>query len=594
MSPRLKRAKNPSVSSSDPGGMMQFSMYPPPVVHHAAADVASLEAQWREGGAKSAGGPLVGFARFNSSMVLTDVNDDFCVLLGKPAKDMIGSNFDALFLVSLPYDKRTIISDGTIEFIQSEVIVSHQSGVSISADTSSFWKRAANGQLEFVIVFLKDMSFANAVPGSVFSSGIDCLTGTLNAQSIENKVDQAVRSANTNEVLTLMLLNLDEFQAVNDSFGYAAGNALLVAVAARLQLALNQRGALGRARADEFAVMVPNENIALHGECLPQALLDSLSEPFFIDGDEIYISASVGISHFPAHGSTREELVCAAESALRHVKKRGGRAFKLFDVGMANAAKTQLYFERHLRKALLRGEFELEFQPRVDLGSMRVVAMEALLRWNHPILGRVPPLDFIPIAEEKGLIVEIGKWVLLTACVKARQLADTMARPVRVSVNLSAHQLKCPDIYEQVRDVLEITGLPPYLLELELTESAMIEDFQRSALTLQQLKTLGIFLSVDDFGTGYSSLAYLQSFPFDTLKLDKTFVNHQGAGANNSKLVKALIDLSHALDLSVVAEGVETVEMLDFLRSADCDEVQGYLLSRPLGVVDLDAYLLST
>jgi diguanylate cyclase (GGDEF)-like protein len=469
-------------------------------------------------------------------------------------------------------------------------LLPHGDGTCLSAETSGSWQRTPAGALE--TVFMPGALPGLAQLGHADPALIDRLTGQLNAGGIECALQAAVSGNSGIRALALMRIDLDGFSTVNDALGYAAGSALLAAVADRLDAVLQGRGVLGRYSGDEFVILSAHECSAQRCAALPQALLRALREPFTIGGDEIHVSASIGVSEYPMHGAHADELLSTAASALRYVKKRGGGAAKYFDLEMAAAAKAQCMMERFLRKALARGEFVLEYQPRVALVSMRVVAMEALIRWDHPVLGRVQPNEFIAIAEQKGLIVEIGQWVLLTACAFARDLQASMPEPLRVSVNLSAHQLKCPDIYEQVCQALALTGLPPDLLELEVTESALIEDFERSACTLHRLKTLGIHLSVDDFGTGYSSLAYLQSFPFDAVKLDKTFVNRKAAGADNSRFIKALIDLSHTLDLAVVAEGVETPAVLDFLVAARCDEVQGYLFSRPLSAAKLKALVI--
>jgi EAL domain-containing protein (putative c-di-GMP-specific phosphodiesterase class I) len=246
--------------------------------------------------------------------------------------------------------------------------------------------------------------------------------------------------------------------------------------------------------------------------------------------------------------------------------------------------------EHALRRALERNEFELHYQPRLNLKTMAIVGIEALIRWNHPQLGQISPLQFVPIAEEKGLIESIGRWVLEEACTQTRHLMDKFGRALRVSVNLSARQLKCHDLPWQVAACLDKTGLPPHLLELELTESALIEDMELSSAVLKQLKELGISLSVDDFGTGYSSLAYLRRFPLDALKLDRSFVNQESEQASGLKFIKAFVDLAHALQLSVVAEGVESKEMLQVLRQTNCDEAQGNLFAEPLPFNELDNF----
>jgi EAL domain-containing protein (putative c-di-GMP-specific phosphodiesterase class I) len=294
---------------------------------------------------------------------------------------------------------------------------------------------------------------------------------------------------------------------------------------------------------------------------------------------------------FPQDGGTKELLFQNADTAMYRMKASGRNGYRFFESEMSVEPKIRMTLEQSLRRALERNEFELHYQPRLDLKTMGIVGMEALIRWNHPQLGRVQPLQFIPIAEERGLIGSIGRWVLDEACMQTKRLMDKFGRPLRVSVNLSARQLKSRDILDQVSASLKKADLPHQLLELELTESAIIEDMDVSAGVLKELKKLGILLSIDDFGTGYSGLSYLRRFPIDTLKLDRSFVEQQADGISNFKFIKAFVDLAHALNLSVVAEGVETSETLQFLREAACDEAQGYLFAHPLPLAELEVFL---
>ena len=324
---------------------------------------------------------------------------------------------------------------------------------------------------------------------------------------------------------------------------------------------------------------------------LAEKLLAALATPFDIAGQEVYVGASIGISMFPQDGRTRELLFQNADTALYRAKAAGRNGYRFFEAEMSVEVKTRVKLETSLRRALERREFELHYQPRLDLKSMAVVGAEALIRWNHPTLGRVPPLQFIPLAEERGLIESIGQWVLEEACFQARRWMDEFGHSLRVSVNLSARQLKSENLVAQVECILGKTRLPPCLLELELTETALVDDLEVSANVLRKLKDLGISLAVDDFGTGYSALAYLRLFPLDILKLDRSFVRPQGTGANHFKFIKAFVDLAHALNLSVVAEGVETNENLDFLKEVACDEVQGYLFAQPLPLKEFEIFL---
>jgi EAL domain-containing protein (putative c-di-GMP-specific phosphodiesterase class I) len=301
-----------------------------------------------------------------------------------------------------------------------------------------------------------------------------------------------------------------------------------------------------------------------------------------VGNQDMIIGASIGISLFPQDAATRELLFQTADTAMYRAKGAGRNRACFFEPGMTLQAQARMALEMSLRPALARQEFELHYQPRVDLRTMDVVGMEALIRWNHPELGRVPPNEFIGIAEETGLIAGIGHWVLREACRATQGLIVEFGRALRVSVNVSARQLAQPGFVEEVRTVLGQTGLAPHYLELELTESALIEDMDRTAGMLGELQALGVKLAVDDFGTGYSGLAYLRRFPIDVLKLDRSFVLQDDGRISAIDFVKAFVDMAHALRLSVVAEGVETVEVLDFLRAADCDEAQGYLMARPM------------
>ena len=322
-------------------------------------------------------------------------------------------------------------------------------------------------------------------------------------------------------------------------------------------------------------------------------LLDALTAPITIAGQDVIIGASIGISMFPFDASTKEQLFQAADTAMYRAKAAGRNRSRFFEPEMAVATRERMALETSLRPALARGEFELHYQPRIDLRDMSVLGMEALIRWNHPERGRVSPQQFIPIAEETGLIVQIGRWVLHEACVQTRRLIDELGRTICVSVNVSARQLVHQTFVDEVRQVLIETGLPPACLELELTESALIDDIERTARMLRELHELGVKLAVDDFGTGYSGLAYLRSFPIDVLKLDRSFVLQHDERISAFDFVKAFVDMAHALKMSVVAEGVETLDVVEFLRSAACDEAQGYYFARPMPLGELRLLLAS-
>jgi diguanylate cyclase (GGDEF)-like protein/PAS domain S-box-containing protein len=422
----------------------------------------------------------------------------------------------------------------------------------------------------------------------------DDLTGLPNRTFLNGYLQEVLADPKRNEPLAVMFIDLDEFKQVNDTMGHTPGDMLLRQVALRLQQVMRPDDVVARLGGDEFVVTASCLNGTNSAQIIAQKILSALRVPFIIEGQEVFVSASIGISMAPQDGRTTESLFKSADMAMYRAKKAGRNGFRFFEMEMGEVAKARSALDNALPHALERNEFELQYQPRIDLNTMRVTGMEALIRWNHPELGRVPPLQFIPIAEDSGIIGTIGKWVLEEACAQTKRLNDQLNYPLRISVNLSAKQLKLPDLTEQVQAVLRKTALPPQLLELELTETALIEDMELSAITLKELKCLGVMLAIDDFGTGYSGLAYLQRFPFDVLKLDRTFLMENTDNKNRFKFIKAVLDLAHSLELAVVAEGIETQEILDVLLELSCDEGQGYLFAKPLSLDKLEVFLASS
>jgi diguanylate cyclase (GGDEF)-like protein/PAS domain S-box-containing protein len=419
----------------------------------------------------------------------------------------------------------------------------------------------------------------------------DTLTGLPNRAYLNAYLQNILDAVYQAEPVAVMFIDLDRFKEVNDTLGHDLGDMLLREAALRLKQCMSMDNIVARLGGDEFIVVAG----CLHGqksaEHIAEKILSELVRSFIIDGQEVFISASIGISMCPADGAGKEILFKNADIAMYRAKAAGRNTYRFFEPEMSEAALLRSRLAGSLHRAVERNEFELHFQPRMNLATMEMVGMEALIRWNHPELGRIMPLQFIPIAEECNLIESIGKWVLEEACRQTKRLIDRFNCPLRISVNLSAKQLKSPDLVDDVRQVLDKTGLPSHLLELELTESALIEDIDASAAILDQLHALGIMLAVDDFGTGYSSLAYLQRFPLNVLKLDRTFVNQNAEGERNIRFVKAFIDLAHAMELSVVGEGIEAQPIVNMLRRLSCDEGQGYYFSRPVTVQELESFI---
>jgi diguanylate cyclase (GGDEF)-like protein len=420
----------------------------------------------------------------------------------------------------------------------------------------------------------------------------DSLTRLPNRSLLEDRITQAIAaSERSGKHFALMFLDLDRFKTINDSLGHHYGDKLLQATAERLQQAVRAEDTVARLGGDEFVVLlgaIPEPTAAAN---IAQKLLETLAQPLDVEGQEQNISVSIGISLYPDDGVRLRELMSNADSAMYHAKKMGRGNYQFFTPEMNAAAGKRLALERDLRRALEQKEFELHYQPKVDMASGEVHAMEALVRWRSPERGLVPPNDFIPIAEETGMIIPLGAWVLEEACRQNRAWQLSGLPQMRVAVNLSAYQFRQQNLPEFVAGLLAQTGLDASSLELEVTESVVMHNPAEAAMTLQRLHAQGIHISVDDFGTGYSSLSYLKQFRLDTLKIDRSFVRDISKDADDAAIVKSVIALAHSLRLRVIAEGVETNEQLDYLRMLGCDQYQGYLSSRPLPADEFEAMM---
>ncbi|WP_169262196.1 putative bifunctional diguanylate cyclase/phosphodiesterase [Aromatoleum diolicum] len=412
----------------------------------------------------------------------------------------------------------------------------------------------------------------------------DALTGLANRRLFEDRLENAVLLARRNGTsLAVLFIDLDRFKPVNDSLGHKAGDTLLKQVAARLSGIVRDCDTTARLGGDEFAMLLGGESYERRQvtAAVAQRILDALSAPFMIENREIATGASIGISFYPTDGATPEILIKHADVAMYQAKRSGRGRYRFFLPEMNAGALERLSLEESLRHALERDEFELHFQPKVCTASGTLTGAEALLRWRHPARGLVPPAEFIPIAEETGLIVPIGAWVLEQACRQVMEWAQRVPSGFRISVNLSVRQLQ-GDVDETVREVLAATGADPSKIELELTESMLMGDTERAIALMDTLAGFGVQLALDDFGTGYSSLAYLKRFPIHKLKIDRSFVSDLPGDRGAIAIVQATIALAHSLGLTVVAEGVETAGQLEFLREAGCGECQGYLFGPPV------------
>jgi len=408
----------------------------------------------------------------------------------------------------------------------------------------------------------------------------DTLTGLANRSLLIDRIESAINFSAGQEPVWVAALDLDHFKFVNDTLGHLAGDRLLKAAAARIAGAVERSDTVARTGGDEFVLVLPGRADVEEAAATVRAVLAALAHPLELEGQELVLTGSAGVAAFPSDGSDAATLVQHAEVAMYRAKDTGRNTVQFYTPSMNARARDRLALEVALRGALTHNEFELHYQPQVDLNTGSVVGVEALIRWRHPSMGMVRPDRFINLAEETGLIVPIGAWVLQTACRQNREWQHAGYGPLRIGVNLSARQFAEPGLARQIGRVLEETGMAPHELEIEITESLVMEDVEGAIRTMAELKLMGVKLSIDDFGTGYSSLSYLRRFPVDVLKIDRSFVHDIANNDDAAALVSAIIELARGLGMRVIAEGVETEAQLDYLRLRGCDEVQGHVYAR--------------
>lgn len=532
-----------------------------------------------------------GIAILGPDYQLLALNQAFCRMTGYSREELLGRN--ALELpCSLDARRHYGAIDQALEQQgrwQGELVEARKDGSLYPQWLQLNGVCDSRGNISNVVGFFSDLSERRESEERLrYLAHYDELTGLANRALFRLRLHEAGQRLRTSgRSLALMHIDLDRFKLLNDSLGHEVADQLLKQMAMRIGNAMPEADTVARLSGDEFAVLFDGYSNLSSLVRVATRLLDKLRVPVRVDGHELVISASVGIALLSDMTLELNQLVSQANMAMQHAKHLGGDNFQFYTESLQASTLDRLQLENQLRKAIEERQLEVYYQPKVCLASGHLHAAEALVRWHHPAMGMVPPGDFIGLAEETGLIAPMGEFVLRQACWQACEWQRQGLAPIRVSVNLSVYQLRQGKLVSLVRQVLEETGLEPQLLELELTESQLLDSVEHIIAIFQQLHELGVKLAIDDFGTGYSSLSYLKRFPVDYVKIDQTFIRGLSEGSEDAAITRAIIVMAHSLDLQVVAEGVETLEQLKFLREQGCDEVQGYLISRPVEAATL-------
>ncbi len=410
----------------------------------------------------------------------------------------------------------------------------------------------------------------------------DQLTGLPNRGLFFDRFGQAIKRARRSEQLVaLLFIDLDHFKDINDSIGHQAGDLLLKRVADRLQICMRDSDTVSRMGGDEFALVLEDIASIQQLSIVAKRILHHLAEPFLIEDREIYTSASLGITIFPFDDNAEGTLLQHADIAMYQAKHQGGNTYQYYVGGMGAQVASRSSLANGLRQGLAKDEFFLHYQPLVDLHTSRIIGLESLVRWQHPTMGLISPGQFIPIAEQIGFIGRLGQWVLQKACTDIGAICQDGMAEIPVAVNVSGRQFRNKNLVEKIKKVLDQSAMAPGMLELELTENVLMDDSSNHTATLDTIKKMGVKISIDDFGTGYSSFRYLQTFPIDTLKIDRSFIQDLPYNGHNASLVASMIEMGHSMGLTVLAEGVETEEQVQFLKTHDCDRAQGFFFARP-------------
>lgn len=540
--------------------------------------------------------PLVGIALIGPDKRWWEVNDRLCDLLGYRRSQLLRLSWAEL---TYPDDLATDLAqfdrvmNRRIDGYSLDKRFLRQDGTLLYASVSTRCVRRPNGVVDYFVAVIQDITERKQAEEHIqHLAHFDVLTGLPNRALLGDRLEQAaLRALRDRTQVGVLLVDLDHFKRINDTLGHTVGDQLLREVAKRLQACARQGDTISRQGGDEFAVVLPDLEANDEAARIAQQILEAVAQPYQIEDHELHVACSVGISLCPRDGRSAENLIKNADSALYRAKDLGRNNYQFYLSGATIIARERLNLENSLRHALERDQLELYYQPKWDFHLGAMTGAEALVRWNHPELGLLPPARFIPIAEDSGLVLPVGEWVLRAAVDTVGKLHRNGWPGLRIAVNLSARQFRQSNLTDFVRSVLAETGFDPTCLELELTESILMHHTEDNIAALRAFKTMGVRIAIDDFGTGYSSLGYLQRFPVDVLKIDRSFVTDLPTSDSNAAIVDAIVTLAHGLGLEVVAEGVETLEHVEFLRAHGCDQGQGYYFGRPLPLPEFEKLL---
>lgn len=531
----------------------------------------------------------------NAEHKIVSVNRAFSEITGYSESEVLGKN--PSFLQSGYHDKEFYTSlwetiNDTGEW-RGEIRNKRKNGEVYTELLSINTFRDALGKLTYHIGVFTDISSIKETENKLdYLAHHDPLTGLPNRLLCLVRMEHALQLAKRHtEQVAVLFIDLDLFKNVNDSMGHAKGDVLLQQVASCLKGSLRSEDTVARLGGDEFIIILGSLKSRQDAALVAENTLALFSRPFYIDKQEVFIGASCGISVYPDDGENQDVLLRNADTAMYRAKQNGRNNYQFYTQALTDEASERFTLETNLRQALVKNELNVYYQPQYSLLDKKIIGVEALLRWNNPVMGMVSPMKFIPIAEETGLIVPIGEWVLKTACKQLKAWQDMGCTSIKMAVNLSTRQFSLPGLEKVVQSILLETNLPAQDLDLELTESILMHDTDTVVKTLNDLHDMGVGLSIDDFGTGYSSLSYIQRFPLDTLKIDRSFVQDITSNSSDAEMIDSIIALGHSMHLKVLAEGVETLEQLEYLQKQGCDEVQGFYFSKAVTATEIEDLL---